>query len=124
MKNQGVHTDGYMLFDVHVNERNKKIMGFIMCIRRISDNFDKSTRILIVQTLVLSLMNCCISICKKLGAYADAARGLGAHLRDNGPGAHYPGTQGQSDNRVTTVYLPRQRGHNSLPDVAYLLTAR
>ncbi len=39
-------------------------------------------------------------------------------------GAHYPGTQGQSDNRVTTVYLPRQRGHNSLPDIAYLLTAR
>ncbi len=30
----------------------------------------------------------------------------------------------QSDNRVTTVYLPRLRGHSSLPDVAYLLTAR
>ncbi len=38
-------------------------------------------------------------------------------------GAHHPGTQGQSDKRVTTVYLPRQRGDNSLPDVAYLHTA-
>ncbi len=39
-------------------------------------------------------------------------------------GAHNPGTQGQSDNRVTTVYPPRQRGHNSLPDDAYLPTTR
>ncbi len=39
-------------------------------------------------------------------------------------GAHYLGTQGQSYNRVTTVSLQRERGHNSLPDVAYLLTAR
>ncbi len=65
----------------------------------------------------------------KLGAYAGAARGLGAHLHDIGMNmwrerAHYPGTQPQRDNRVTTVYLPRQRGHNSLPDVTYLLTAR
>ena len=30
--------------------------------RRISDNFDKPTRIIVVQTLVLSLMNYCISI--------------------------------------------------------------
>ncbi len=39
-------------------------------------------------------------------------------------GTHYSGTQGQSDSRVTTVYLPRLRDHSSLPDVAYLLTAR
>ena len=33
-----------------------------MFIRRISDNFDKSTRIIVVQTFVFSLMNYCISI--------------------------------------------------------------
>ncbi len=58
-----VHIDRYMLFGVHVSEINKKIMALNMYIRRISDNFDKSSRILLVQTLVLSLMNyCCATV--------------------------------------------------------------
>ncbi len=58
----------------------------------------------------------------KLGAYAEAARDLSAHLRNR----KEPLTQGhgQNDNRVATVYLPRQRGPNKLHDVAYLFTAR
>ncbi len=65
----------------------------------------------------------------KVGAYVEPERDLGAYLRDIGSlslwweGAHYPGTQGQSDNRFTTVYLSRQRGHNFSLNVAYLLTA-
>ena len=62
VKNLGVYVDRYMLFDVHISELNKKIMGLLMFIRQISDNFDKPTRIIVVQTLVLSLMNYCISI--------------------------------------------------------------
>ncbi len=62
VKNLGVYIDRYMLFDVHISEVNKKVMGLLMFIRRISDNFDKPTRIIVVQTLVLSLMNYCICI--------------------------------------------------------------
>ncbi len=57
VKNLGVYIDRYMLFDVHISEVNKKVMGILMFIRRISDNFDKSTRKIVVQTLVLSMIN-------------------------------------------------------------------
>ncbi len=33
-----------------------------MFIRRISDSFDKSTRIIVIQTLFVSLMNYCIAM--------------------------------------------------------------
>ena len=51
-----------MLFYVHITELFKKIMEILMYINRISDNFDKPTRALIVGSLMLSLMNYCISI--------------------------------------------------------------
>ena len=62
VKNLGVYFDRYMLFDLHITELTKKIMGTLMYINRISDNFDKSTRILIVQSLVLSQIKYCIGI--------------------------------------------------------------
>ncbi len=43
-----------MLFDVHVNELNKKAIGILKYISRIGDILDKQTRVIIVQTLVLS----------------------------------------------------------------------
>ena len=59
-----------MLFDVHVDELNKKVMGVLMFLNRVSEHFDKTTRIIVVQSLVLSLINYCISIwggtCKTL----------------------------------------------------------
>ncbi len=51
-----------MLFDVHIDELNKKVMGILMFISKISRNFDKSTRIMVIQALVLSLMEYCIRI--------------------------------------------------------------
>lgn len=62
VKNLGVHMDSCMRFDTHINELNKKVMGTLMYINRISNNFDKPTRLLIVQSLVLSLLNYCIII--------------------------------------------------------------
>ena len=47
---------------VHIAELSKKIMGILMFINRVSDFFDKPTRIVIVQSLVLSLINYCITI--------------------------------------------------------------
>ena len=51
-----------MLFDVHITELTKKIMGTLMFINRVSDSFDQPTRVIIVQSLVLSLINYCIGI--------------------------------------------------------------
>ncbi len=51
-----------MLFDAHISEINKNIVSNFIVIRRINDNFDKLTTIIVVQSIVLSLMNCCINI--------------------------------------------------------------
>ncbi len=51
-----------MLFDVHIAELNTKVMGTLMFINRVSENFDKPTRKVIVQSLVLSRINYCICI--------------------------------------------------------------
>ncbi len=51
-----------MLFDVHINELNKKVMGILMYISKISDKLDKQNRIIIIESLVLSLIDYCIKI--------------------------------------------------------------
>ncbi len=45
-----------MAFDVHFNEYNKKVVGTLMHIYRISLNFEKRTRTIVVQSLVLSII--------------------------------------------------------------------
>ncbi len=62
VKNLGVHMDRYMTFDVHVSELNKKVVGYFMRIYRISLNFEKRTRTVDVQSLVLIIVNYCIRI--------------------------------------------------------------
>ncbi len=62
VKNLGVHIDSYMTFETHVNEMSKKVMGTLMYINRIKHCFDKPLRILAVQSLVLSVLNYCVTI--------------------------------------------------------------
>ena len=62
VKNLGVYFNRYMLFDVHIAELGKKITGMLIFINRVSDCFDKTTRKTVVQSLVLSMLNYCISI--------------------------------------------------------------
>ncbi len=62
VKNLGVYLDRYMTFDVHVNELNKKVVGTLMHVYRISLNFERVIRTIVVQSLVLSLVNYCIRI--------------------------------------------------------------
>lgn len=51
-----------MLFYVNISEINKKIMGMLLFINRISETLDKRTRITVVTSLILSLINYCVSI--------------------------------------------------------------
>lgn len=62
IKNLGVHFDQHMLFNKHIEEISKKVIGTLMFLRRISDNLDKPSRIIAVQSLVLSILNYCILI--------------------------------------------------------------
>ncbi len=51
INNLGGYFDRYMLFYVHVSELNKKVMGILMFINRISEDFDKRTRKIVVQSI-------------------------------------------------------------------------
>ena len=53
----GVHFDTYMQFDTHINEICKKTYGTILYINRIKKNFDMETRINVMMSLVLSVIN-------------------------------------------------------------------
>ncbi len=62
VNNLGLHLDPYMTFDKHVNELTKKALGTLIYINRVRMNFDKETRKIVVQSLVLSQISYCISI--------------------------------------------------------------
>ena len=62
IKNLGVHFDNHLLFDTHITKISKKVYGTIMQINRLRDYFDRRTRIIVTQSLALSIINYCISI--------------------------------------------------------------
>jgi len=62
VKNLGVYMDCHMSFHVHIDEMNKKVMGTLLYINRIKDNFDKTTRIAVIETLVLSQIKYCCKL--------------------------------------------------------------
>ncbi len=51
-----------MLFDKHIDEVTKKVIGTLMFLGRVSANLDKPSRTVVVQALVLSIMNYCIRV--------------------------------------------------------------
>ena len=62
VKNLGVHFDSYMTFDVHIEEMRKKVIGILIFLNRIKVNIPLTTRIHVVQTLALSIINYCLKI--------------------------------------------------------------
>ena len=57
IKNLGVHMDCCMTFNTHINELHNKLMGILLYLNRITKRFDKESRKLVVQSLVLSILN-------------------------------------------------------------------
>ena len=57
VKNLGLLFDKYMLFDIHITELTKKTFGILMYINRIRNLLSNKARIIVIQTLVLSLIN-------------------------------------------------------------------
>ena len=62
VKNLGVFMDQYMLFDIHINHISSKINGILRYLNRIKESFDKESRIIVVQSLVLSIINYCLKV--------------------------------------------------------------
>lgn len=57
LKNLGVYFDPCMTFESHVNKISRKIFSTIIYINRIKDNLSKSERVVVIQSLVLSIIN-------------------------------------------------------------------
>ena len=57
VKNLGLHMDKHMTYSIHIDEISRKVSGILMYLSRIKDNFEDSTRIMIIQSLVLSVIN-------------------------------------------------------------------
>ena len=62
VKNLGVHFDKYMTFDKHIDELHKKVMGTLIYLNRLKNYFEPETRLIVVQSLVLSLINYCFIV--------------------------------------------------------------
>ena len=62
VKNLGLHMDKHMTYSIHIDEISSKVSGILMYLSRIKDNFEDSTRIMIVQSLVLSVINYAIKL--------------------------------------------------------------
>ncbi len=62
VKNLGIYIDKHMLFDVHIEDLGKNIMEILIFLNLVSSNFYKTTRLILVQSLVTNLINYCIGI--------------------------------------------------------------
>ena len=62
VKNLGIYIDRYMTFDIHIDNLHKKVMGILMYLNRIKDSLPYSTRLLVIQALVSSVINYCSKI--------------------------------------------------------------
>lgn len=60
-KNLGVYMGRYMLFDKHTDVMSENVTG-VMFLSRVSGNLDKPSRIIVAQSIVLSIINYCIRI--------------------------------------------------------------
>ena len=59
VKNLGVYIDRFMVFDTHIQEMRKKVMGILIYLNRLKDNIPSNIRETVVQTLALSVINYC-----------------------------------------------------------------
>ena len=62
VKNLGIYFDRFMSFESHVDYLYKKVVGVLIYLNRIKDSFEYQTRIIVVQSLALSLINYCLIV--------------------------------------------------------------
>ena len=62
VKNLGIYMDQYMLYDHHISVISRKANGILLFLNRIQDKFDRVSRVIIVQSLALSILNYCCKV--------------------------------------------------------------
>ena len=62
VKNLGIYVDQFMLFDIHINHISRKINGILLFLSKIKNSFEQTTRIIVVQSLALSVINYCLKV--------------------------------------------------------------
>ena len=54
--------DSFLTYNSHIDELQKKVTSTLLFINRMSDNFNFDCRVMIVQSLVLSILNYCLRV--------------------------------------------------------------
>ena len=62
VKNLGVVMDSGMTFNFHIDELQRKVNGTLIYLNRVWERFELESRIMVVQSLVLSVLNYCLSV--------------------------------------------------------------
>lgn len=62
VKNLGVYMDSSLTFNVHIDELQKKVTGTLLYLNRVCDMFEFDCRVMVVQSLVLSVLNYCLRV--------------------------------------------------------------
>ena len=62
VKNLGVYFDQFMSFEVHIDELHRKVMGILIYQKGVKEYFEPHTRIIVVQSLALILVNYCFVV--------------------------------------------------------------
>ena len=62
VKNLGVYMDCSLTFNVHIDELQKKVTGTLLYLNRVCDRFEFDCRVMVIQSLVLSVLNYCLRV--------------------------------------------------------------
>ena len=62
VKNLGVHIDCCMTFNTHIKELQNELMGTLLFLNRITRRFDKESRKIVIQSLILSILNYALKV--------------------------------------------------------------
>ena len=62
VKNLGMYFDRFLTFESHIDMLHRKVTGTLIYLYRVKDLFEPKTRIIVVQSLSLSLINYCFVV--------------------------------------------------------------
>ena len=62
VKNLGVVFDKYMTFETHIDMIHRKVMGTLIYLNRVKNCFLPQTRLTVIQSLALSIINYCFTV--------------------------------------------------------------
>ncbi len=62
VKNLGVILNCHFIFDVHIHEMYKKVMGHLLFLNKVKDKFEPEIINTVLESLVLNVVNYCLPV--------------------------------------------------------------